>query len=99
MDPPAETMKVLAACKLLNSTPGKITPKRFLQIFLESESSDIAYLRRLWAQPRGIGSTMYLIKLLRDEIMSSNGGRKEWTDFIQEQVGPLALVSSSIARC
>ncbi|KAA1073580.1 hypothetical protein PGT21_016451 [Puccinia graminis f. sp. tritici] len=78
-------MKVLATCKLLNSTPGKITPKRFLQIFLESESSDIAYLRRLWAQPRGIGSTMYLIRLLRDEIMSTDGGRKEWTDFIQEQ--------------
>ncbi|KAA1138597.1 hypothetical protein PGTUg99_030614 [Puccinia graminis f. sp. tritici] len=85
MESPAETLKVLTACKLLNMTPGKITPKRFLQIFLESENSDIAYLRRLWAQPRGIGSTMYLVKLLRDEIMSSDGGSKEWTDFIQKE--------------
>jgi hypothetical protein len=96
MESPAETLKVLTACKLLNTTPGKITPKRFLQIFLESKNSDIAYLRRLWAQPRGIGSTMYLVKLLRDEIMSSDGGSKEWTDFIQKEVSRFDSVARSL---
>jgi hypothetical protein len=86
MEFPAETQKVLAVCKLLNSTPAKITPKRFLQIFLDSNNSEIAYLRRLWATPRGLGSTMQLLILLRDEILRSEGGRQEWSEFIQKQV-------------
>ncbi|KAA1137120.1 hypothetical protein PGTUg99_013708 [Puccinia graminis f. sp. tritici] len=97
MESPAETQKVLTACKLLNSTPAKITPKRFLQIFLDSRSSEIAYLRRLWAQPRGISSTMDLVNLLRREILSSPEGRKEWMGFIQEQAIQI-LVSQEAPR-
>jgi hypothetical protein len=92
MESSAETNKVLAACKLLNSTPAKMTPKRFLQIFVESNHSELAYLRRLWAQPKGIASTMGLINLLWEEVVGSEGGRKAWTDFVQEQVGVLDYV-------
>jgi len=86
MEFPIETQKVLSVCKLLNSTPGKITPKRFLQIFLESEDSEIAYLRRLWAQPRGIDSTMHLVTVMRNEITKTQCGRELWSAFIQQQV-------------
>ncbi|KAI9618982.1 hypothetical protein H4Q26_012241 [Puccinia striiformis f. sp. tritici PST-130] len=61
MEEPAETLKVLAICKSLNSTPAKITPKRFFEIFLASNNSEIVYLRRLWAQPTGLDSTMRLL--------------------------------------
>jgi hypothetical protein len=87
MESPAETHKVLTICKLLNSTPAKMTPKRFLEIFVESNNSELAYLRWLWAQPKGLSSTMGLIKLLREEVVGSEGGRQAWTDFIEEQVG------------
>ncbi|EFP91557.1 uncharacterized protein PGTG_17611 [Puccinia graminis f. sp. tritici CRL 75-36-700-3] len=97
MESPAETQKVLTCCKLLNSTPAKITPKRFLQIFLDSGSSEIAYLRRLWAQPRGISSTMDLVHLLRREILSTPEGSKEWTAFIQEEAIQI-LVSQEAPR-
>ncbi|WAQ91254.1 hypothetical protein PtA15_14A136 [Puccinia triticina] len=62
-----------------------MTPKRFLEIFLSSENSEVAFLRRLWPQPRGIDSTMRLLELLRLEVQRSDSGRERWSTFIQQQ--------------
>ncbi|KAA1106872.1 hypothetical protein PGTUg99_024586 [Puccinia graminis f. sp. tritici] len=68
-----------------------MTPKRLLHIFLDSNNSEIAYLRRLWACPQGLDSTMQLLNLLRDEILSSKGGCSRWSDFIQQEAISILL--------
>ncbi|POW11220.1 hypothetical protein PSTT_05396 [Puccinia striiformis] len=55
MEEPAETLKVLAICKSLNSTPAKITPKRFFEIFLASNNSEICVLASSLGSTNGLG--------------------------------------------
>ncbi|KAI9613782.1 hypothetical protein H4Q26_009629, partial [Puccinia striiformis f. sp. tritici PST-130] len=97
MASPAETAKVLSICQILNSTPAKMTPKRFMEIFLESPDSEIAYLRRLWAQPIGLPSTMRLMPLLRNEVHRTKGGYDLWSSFIQQEAINI-LVSQEAPR-
>ncbi|KAI7942921.1 hypothetical protein MJO29_012765, partial [Puccinia striiformis f. sp. tritici] len=49
---PAEIQKVLDTCHRLNSTPAKLTPKRFFEIFMTTGNSEVAYLRRYWRTAR-----------------------------------------------
>ncbi|KAI7950486.1 hypothetical protein MJO29_009160 [Puccinia striiformis f. sp. tritici] len=86
---PSENEKVLEICKLLNKKPVKMTPKRFMEIFLASEDSDIAYLRRLWSvEKSGLKSTLRLLPLIRDEVLRTEGGQDAWSAFIQREVCP-----------
>ncbi|POW07051.1 hypothetical protein PSTT_08563 [Puccinia striiformis] len=83
---PSENEKVLEICKLLNKKPVKMTPKRFMEIFLASEDSDIAYLRRLWSvEKSGLKSTLRLLPLIRDEVLRTEGGQDAWSAFIQRE--------------
>ncbi|POV96090.1 hypothetical protein PSHT_15319 [Puccinia striiformis] len=54
---PAEIQKVLDTCHRLNSTPAKLTPKRFFEIFMTTGNSEVAYLRRYWRTARGSQDT------------------------------------------
>ena len=82
----SEVQKVLTICKHLHTPPTKMTPKRFLQVFLESSNPRIAYLFRHWAQPKGIKSTMDLLHLLNDKVSKSEGGCRDWIAFIKQDV-------------
>ncbi|KAA1128735.1 hypothetical protein PGTUg99_007731 [Puccinia graminis f. sp. tritici] len=74
--------KVLAICQELRSPPHVMTPKQFMVRYIESGSSDIAYLRRFWAQSSGVDSTMELVKSLRNEVNRTDVGRQAWSQFI-----------------
>jgi hypothetical protein len=63
-----------------------MTPKQFMQRYIESESSEIAYLRRFWATSNGIESTFELVDSLRQEINRTNVGRQVWSNFILQEV-------------
>ncbi|KAI7941831.1 hypothetical protein MJO29_013905, partial [Puccinia striiformis f. sp. tritici] len=97
MTSPAEIKKVLDSCSLLNSKPGKMTPKKFLEIYMSTANSNVAYLRQYWSTDRGLKSTMQLLPLLRDEILRTDGGREAWTSFIQQEAVDI-LVSQEAPR-
>ncbi|KAI7955875.1 hypothetical protein MJO29_007274 [Puccinia striiformis f. sp. tritici] len=78
--------KVLNVCEILRTLPQVLTPKQFVTQFLQSNNSDIAYLRRYWAQPRGIESSMELARSLRNELARTETGREAWQLFIKEEV-------------
>ncbi|KAI7940422.1 hypothetical protein MJO28_014074 [Puccinia striiformis f. sp. tritici] len=97
MTSPAEIKKVLDSCSLLNSKPGKMTPKKFLEIYMSTANSNVAYLRQYWSTDRGLKSTMQLLPLLRNEILRTDGGREAWTSFIQQEAVDI-LVSQEAPR-
>jgi hypothetical protein len=73
-----------------------MTPKVFFQHFLQSAHSDLALLRRFWAQPTGIESTMQLVQALRKEITKTKVGVAAWGDLIQNEVRVGLHVSYSL---
>jgi hypothetical protein len=77
--------KTINVCKEISSLPTKMTPKVF---FLNFESADctLATLRRFWAQPCGIASTMNVVNALRNEINKTDVGQAAWSHFIQQGV-------------
>ncbi|PLW28430.1 hypothetical protein PCANC_20815 [Puccinia coronata f. sp. avenae] len=85
MDHISKDQKALEVCLLLRTLPNKMTPKVFFQHFLQSPHSDLASLRRFWAQPTGIESTMQLVQALRKEITKTEVGVAAWGDFIQNE--------------
>ncbi|KAH9442391.1 hypothetical protein Pst134EB_028645 [Puccinia striiformis f. sp. tritici] len=82
---PVEVQKTLNICRSLNELPTKMTPKRFIQVFLGSADSQIAYLRRIWAIPKGLPSTLEVLGGVRDQILKTDGGEKAWSEFIQQE--------------
>jgi hypothetical protein len=78
--------KILRICQELRTLPCVMTPKQFMQRYIESGNSDIAYLRRYWAQSTGIDSTMELVSALRNEIKRTEVGRNAWSSFILQEV-------------
>ncbi|EFP90575.2 uncharacterized protein PGTG_16601 [Puccinia graminis f. sp. tritici CRL 75-36-700-3] len=76
--------KILNLCKELRTPPAVMTPKQFIHQFIESENSDIAYLRQFWASS-GIDSTMALMGALRNEINRTDVGREAWYHFILQE--------------
>ncbi|POW14639.1 hypothetical protein PSTT_02752, partial [Puccinia striiformis] len=96
---PAEIQKVLDTCHRLNSTPAKLTPKRFFEIFMTTGNSEVAYLRRYWRTARGLASNLRLLPHLRDDILQADGGQDAWASFIQQEASTfctLALVAVKI---
>ncbi|KAA1124263.1 hypothetical protein PGTUg99_020108 [Puccinia graminis f. sp. tritici] len=76
--------KILEICQVLRTSPVVMTPKQFIHQFIESDNSDIAYLRRFWATS-GIDSTMALMTTLRNEINRTDAGRQAWYSFILQE--------------
>ncbi|KAA1128577.1 hypothetical protein PGTUg99_003744 [Puccinia graminis f. sp. tritici] len=62
-----------------------MTPKQFMLHYLTSPNPDLAYLRRYWAQPTGIESTVGLLEHLGGFIKRTPTGREAWKDFIQAE--------------
>ncbi|KAH9442962.1 hypothetical protein Pst134EA_026749 [Puccinia striiformis f. sp. tritici] len=94
---PAEIQKVLDTCHRLNSTPAKLTPKRFFEIFMTTGNSEVAYLRRYWRTARGLASNLRLLPHLRDDILQADGGQDAWASFIQQEAVKI-LVSQEAPR-
>ncbi|KAI7949243.1 hypothetical protein MJO28_008064 [Puccinia striiformis f. sp. tritici] len=86
--------KVLNVCEILRTLPQVLTPKQFVTQFLQSNNSDIAYLRRYWAQPRGIESSMELARSLRNELARTETGREAWQLFIKEEASRILAAQS-----
>ncbi|KAA1070445.1 hypothetical protein PGT21_012403 [Puccinia graminis f. sp. tritici] len=84
--------KILRICQELRTLPSVMTPKQFMQRYIESANSDIAYLRRYWAQSTGIDSTMELVSALRNEIKRTEVGRNAWSSFILQEAIDVASV-------
>ncbi|PLW19715.1 hypothetical protein PCASD_13192 [Puccinia coronata f. sp. avenae] len=61
---------ILYICNKMHSLKTKLSPKEFIHAFVISAEPKVSYLRRHWAQPKGINSTMALqeaIKILQSE--------------------------------
>ena len=86
MEPTVTDQKVLAICQNLNTLPAKMTPKGFIINFMTSKNLNIASLRRFWAQPTGIDSTMEMVDHLRREIIKLHVGRAAWSSLILQEV-------------
>ncbi|POV97549.1 hypothetical protein PSHT_14513 [Puccinia striiformis] len=71
---------------MLRTLPQVMTPKEFMIHFVRSTNPEVAYLRRLWAVPRGIPSSMDLVRSMRNELTNTPEGRDAWDDFIQQEV-------------
>ncbi|POW03957.1 hypothetical protein PSHT_11421 [Puccinia striiformis] len=78
---PVEVRKTLDICRALNELPTKMTPKRFIQVFLTSTDSQIVYLRRIWAILKGLPSSLDVLNHVRDQILETDGGGEAWADF------------------
>jgi hypothetical protein len=89
--PNTRDQKVLEVCEILRSLPNKMTPKQFMLHYLTSPNPDLAYLRRYWAQPTGIESTVGFLEHLGSFIKRTPTGREAWKDFIQAEVSPSLL--------
>ncbi|POW03989.1 hypothetical protein PSTT_10686 [Puccinia striiformis] len=84
---------------ILRTLPQVMTPKEFMIHFVQSPNSEVAYLQRLWAVPKGIPSSMDLVRSVRNELSSTPEGRNAWADFIQLEVfkfflGPASFLLS-----
>ncbi|KAA1123549.1 hypothetical protein PGTUg99_007676, partial [Puccinia graminis f. sp. tritici] len=75
-----------------------MTPKEFMLHFVQSPNSDIAYLRRFWRQPKGVESTMDLVRSIHLELAKSRTGREAWDSFIQEELDNIAGVSYELQQ-
>ncbi|KAI7933829.1 hypothetical protein MJO29_016667 [Puccinia striiformis f. sp. tritici] len=82
--------KVLNVCMMLRTLPQVMTPKEFMIHFVRSTNPEVAYLRRLWAVPRGIPSSMDLVRSMRNELTNTPEGRDAWDDFIQQEANRIA---------
>ncbi|PLW49187.1 hypothetical protein PCASD_03036 [Puccinia coronata f. sp. avenae] len=76
---------ILGLCKQMNSLRTKLSPKEFIHAFVLSSDSDVAYLRRHWAQPKGISSTIELVDVIGHEIKKTEVGRAAWAKFVQKE--------------
>ncbi|KAA1108889.1 hypothetical protein PGT21_028391 [Puccinia graminis f. sp. tritici] len=86
--------KVLNVCEILRTLPTIMTPKEFMIHFIQSSDPGIAFLRRLWRQPRGVDSTMDLVRSIRNELSTTSTGREAWTAFIQEEANRISLIQA-----
>ncbi|POW15911.1 hypothetical protein PSTT_01799 [Puccinia striiformis] len=93
---PAEIQKVLDTCHRLNSTPAKLTPKRFFEIFMTTGNSEVAYLRRYWRTARGLASNLRLLPHLRDDILQADGGQDAWASFIQQEASTFCTLALAV---
>ncbi|EFP85455.2 uncharacterized protein PGTG_11811 [Puccinia graminis f. sp. tritici CRL 75-36-700-3] len=78
----------------MRSLPTVMTPKEFMLHFIQSPNSDIAYLRRFWRQPKGIETTMDLVRSIHQELAKSSTGREAWDSFIQEEAVRIGLTQA-----
>jgi hypothetical protein len=70
----------------MNSLRTKLSPKEFIHVFVLLSDSDVAYLQRHWAQPKGISSTIELVNVIGHEIKKTKVGRAAWAKFVQKEV-------------
>ncbi|PLW06966.1 hypothetical protein PCASD_24523 [Puccinia coronata f. sp. avenae] len=59
---------ILYICNKMHSLKTKLSPKEFIHAFVISAEPKVSYLRRHWAQPKGINSTMALVDVIGHEI-------------------------------
>lgn len=76
--------RTLRICQYIKSE--KLTPKKFLQAFLDSSHTDLASLRRLWGTETGWPSTMTILNTIKIIALESANGRKHWYDWILKEV-------------
>ncbi|PLW32457.1 hypothetical protein PCASD_17952 [Puccinia coronata f. sp. avenae] len=76
---------ILYICNKMHSLKTKLSPKEFIHAFVISAEPKVSYLRRHWAQPKGINSTMALVDVIGHEIKKTPSGREAWATFIQQE--------------
>lgn len=77
--------RILRICQYIRSE--NLTPKKFLQVFLNSPDMDLASLRCFWGTKTGWPSTLSILDTIKRLTSDSDGGLQRWQDWILKEVG------------
>ncbi|POW17700.1 hypothetical protein PSTT_00299, partial [Puccinia striiformis] len=62
-----------------------MTPKEFINSFLEIKNSNLKLRRSYWSIPRGWPSTFALVDAIRGELLRTAEGSLQWSNYIRDQ--------------
>ncbi|POW15029.1 hypothetical protein PSTT_02556 [Puccinia striiformis] len=75
--------RVIYVCDLIQDLD--MTPKEFINSFLEIKNSNLKLRRSYWSIPRGWPSTFALVDAIRGELLRTAEGSLQWSNYIRDQ--------------
>ncbi|KAI7934321.1 hypothetical protein MJO28_017167 [Puccinia striiformis f. sp. tritici] len=75
--------RVIYVCNLIQDLD--MTPKEFINSFLEIKNSNLKLRRSYWSIPRGWPSTFALVDAIRGELLRTAEGSLQWSNYIRDQ--------------